>query len=158
MSEQLRTVIKRFAMKVKELLSIKGIECFSITGDQSLFDAAKQMTECNIGALLVMDRGSLVGIVTERDIVKNVSAEKVLCKDAKIKDVMSRNLLVVKPGDDLDYVMAIMIQNNIRHTPVIEESGLVGLLSMRDVVRVLVKNLKAENHYLKDMIGGKFEV
>jgi CBS domain-containing protein len=51
--------------------------------------------------------------------------------------------------------MAIMIQNNIRHTPVVEESGLVGLLSMRDVVRVLVKNLKAENHYLKDMIGGK---
>lgn len=142
-------------MKVKELLSIKGLECFSITSDQSLLDAAKQMTECAIGALLVMDRGSLVGIVTERDIVKNVSGEKVLCKDAKIRDVMSRNLLVVKPGDDLDYVMAIMIQNNIRHTPVVEESGLVGLLSMRDVVRVLVKNLKAENIYLKDMIGGK---
>ena len=142
-------------MKVKELLSIKGLECFSITSDQSLLDAAKQMTECAIGALLVMDRGSLVGIVTERDIVKTVSSEKVLCKDAKIRDVMSRNLLVVKPGDDLDYVMAIMIQNSIRHTPVVEESGLVGLLSMRDVVRVLVKNLKAENIYLKDMIGGK---
>ena len=58
-------------MKVKELLSIKGLECFSITGDLSLFDAAKQMAECNIGALLVMDRGTLAGIVTERDIVKN---------------------------------------------------------------------------------------
>jgi CBS domain-containing protein len=144
-------------MKVKELLSIKGIECFSITSDQSLFDAAKQMTECNIGALLVMDKGKLAGIVTERDIVKNAAGERE-CKSVKIKGVMSTNLLVVKPGDDLDYVMAIMIQNNIRHTPVVEESGLVGLLSMRDVVRVLVKNLKAENHYLKDMIGGKFEV
>jgi len=143
-------------MKVKELLSIKGLECFSITSDQSLFDAAKQMSECNIGALLVMDRGSLAGIVTERDIVKNAAKGTVHGKDVKIKDAMSTNLLVVKPGDDLDYVMAIMIQNNIRHTPVIEESGLVGLLSMRDVVRVLVKNLKAENHYLKDMIGGKF--
>lgn len=143
-------------MKVKELLSIKGIECFSITSDRSLFDAAKQMAECNIGALLVMDRGSLVGIITERDIVKNAANDKKLNKDVKIKDVMSTNLLVVKPGDDLDYVMAIMIQNNIRHTPVIEESGLVGLLSMRDVVRVLVKNLKAENIYLKDLIGGKF--
>jgi CBS domain-containing protein len=145
-------------MKVKELLSIKGLECFSITGDRSLLDAAKQMAECNIGALLVMDRGSLVGIVTERDIVKNAADESHQCKDVIIKDVMSKNLLVVKPGDDLDYVMAIMIQNNIRHTPVVEESGLVGLLSMRDVVRVLVKNLKAENLYLKDMIGGKFEV
>jgi CBS domain-containing protein len=146
------------AMKVKELLSIKGLECFSITSDLSLLAAAKQMAECNIGALLVMDKGSLVGIITERDIVKNTANEATQCRDVKIKDVMSTNLLVVKPGDDLDYVMAIMIQNNIRHTPVIEESGLVGLLSMRDVVRVLVKNLKAENIYLKDMIGGKFEV
>ena len=145
-------------MKVKELLSIKGLECFSITGEKSLLEAAKQMAECNIGALLVMDRGALVGIVTERDIVKNAADESHQCKDVTIKNVMSTNLLVVKPGDDLDYVMAIMIQNNIRHTPVIEESGLVGLLSMRDVVRVLVKNLKAENIYLKDMIGGKFEV
>ena len=142
-------------MKVKELLSIKGLECFSITSDQSLLDAAKQMTDCNIGALLVMDKGVLAGIVTERDIVKNAANERNDSRAVKIKSVMSSNLLVVKPGDDLDYVMAIMIQNNIRHTPVVEESGLVGLLSMRDVVRVLVKNLKAENHYLKDMIGGK---
>ncbi len=145
-------------MKVKELLSIKGSECFSITSELSLLDAAKQMSECAIGALLVMDRGSLVGIVTERDIVKISAVDTKQCREVKIKDVMSTNLLVVKPGDDLDYVMAIMIQNNIRHTPVMEESGLVGLLSMRDVVRVLVKNLKAENIYLKDMIGGKFEV
>jgi CBS domain-containing protein len=144
-------------MKVKELLSIKGLECFSINSTDNLQAAAKQMAECNIGALLVMDRGSLVGIVTERDIVKNSANEQKALKDVIIKDVMSANLLVVKPGDDLDYVMAIMIQNNIRHLPVVEESGLLGLLSMRDVVRVLVKNLKAENHYLKDFIGGKFE-
>lgn len=144
-------------MKVKELLSIKGLECFSINSTDNLQAAAKQMAECNIGALLVMDRGSLVGIVTERDIVKNSAHEQKGLKDVVIKDAMSANLLVVKPGDDLDYVMAIMIQNNIRHLPVIEESGLLGLLSMRDVVRVLVKNLKAENHYLKDFIGGKFE-
>ncbi len=144
-------------MKVKELLSIKGLECFSINSTDTLQAAAKQMAECNIGALLVMDRGSLVGIVTERDIVKNSASEQRGIKDVIIKDAMSANLLVVKPADDLDYVMAIMIQNNIRHLPVVEESGLLGLLSMRDVVRVLVKNLKAENHYLKDFIGGKFE-
>ena len=142
-------------MKVKELLSIKGLECFSINSTDTLQAAAKQMSECNIGALLVMDRGSLVGIVTERDIVKHAANEHRAMKDVLIKTAMSANLLVVKPGDDLDYVMAIMIQNNIRHLPVVEESGLLGLLSMRDVVRVLVKNLKAENLYLKDMIGGK---
>lgn len=142
-------------MRVKELLSIKGLECFSIMPDQTLLDAAKQMAECKIGALLVMDRGALAGIVTERDIVRSTGKDQV-CKNVKIKDVMTTNLIVSKPGDDLDYVMAVMIQNNIRHLPVVEEkTGLVGMLSMRDVVKVLVKNLKAENLYLKDMIGGK---
>lgn len=141
-------------MKVKELLSIKGLECFSIQPAQTLKDAAKQMAECNIGALLVMDRGTLAGIVTERDIVKNTARDKALAS-MSVKDAMSANLLIVKPADDLDYVMAVMIQNNIRHLPVVEESGLLGLLSMRDVVKVLVKNLKAENQYLKDFIGGK---
>ncbi|MDH4163866.1 MAG: CBS domain-containing protein [Nitrospirota bacterium] len=140
-------------MKVKELLSIKGIECFSIMSDQTLLDAAKQMAECKIGALLVMEKGHLAGIITERDVVKVLANEKD-CRTVNIKDVMTTNLLVSKSGDDLDYVMAVMIQNNIRHLPVVEESGLVGMLSMRDVVRVLVKNLKAENQYLKDFIGG----
>jgi IMP dehydrogenase len=87
--------------------------------------------------------------------VKNAANEQRQCKEVRIKEAMTTNLLVVKPGDDLDYVMAVMIQNNIRHLPVIEESGLMGMLSMRDVVKVLVKNLAAENQYLKDLIGGK---
>ena len=141
-------------MKVKELLSIKGIECFSVMGTQSLLEAAKQMAECNIGALLVMDKGKLVGIVTERDVVRNIAGEK-NSRDIRIGDVMTRNLLISKPGDDLEYVMAVMTQNKIRHLPIVDDHGLVGLLSMRDVVKVLVKNLKAENQYLKDMISGK---
>lgn len=140
-------------MKIKELLGIKGIECFSIMADQTLSEASKQMTECRIGALLVMDKGKLAGIVTERDVVRAVANDK-SCKDVKIREVMSTNLIVSKQGDDLDYVMAVMIQNGIRHLPVVEEHGLVGMVSMRDVVRVLVKNLKAENQYLKDFIGG----
>lgn len=142
-------------MKVKELLSIKGIECFSVMSSQSLLEAAKQMSECRIGALLVMDKGKLVGIVTERDIVKNAADESKQCKDVRIRDVMTKDLIISKPGDDLEYVMAVMTQNKIRHLPIVDEHGLVGVLSMRDVVKVLVKNLKAENQYLKDMIGGR---
>lgn len=141
-------------MKVKELLDIKGLECFSIMSSQTLLDAARQMADCKIGALLVMDKGHLVGIVTERDIVKNAAKGVADCKDVKIKDAMSTNLIVARPTDDLDYVMAVMTQNNIRHLPVVDEKGLIGMLSMRDVVKVMVKNLKAENQYLKDMISG----
>src|SRR5512139_3047969 len=118
-------------MKIKELLGIKGIECSSIMSEQTLSEASKQMTECRIGALLVMDKGKLAGIVTERDIVRAVANDK-SCKDVKIREVMSTNLIVSKQGDDLDYVMAVMIQNGIRHVPVVEETGLVGMVSMRD--------------------------
>ena len=75
-------------MKIKELLNIKGIECFSIMADQTLSDASKQMAECRIGALLVMDKGKLAGIVTERDIVRAVANDKT-CKDVRIREVMS---------------------------------------------------------------------
>jgi len=141
-------------MKVRELLSIKGVECFSITPNNTLLEAAKQMSECKIGALLVMDKGALVGIVTERDIVKNAANEAKPCKDVTAKEAMT-NLLISRPEDSLEYVMAVMTQNNIRHLPVVDERGLVGMLSMRDVVKTMVKNLKAENQYLKDLIGGK---
>ncbi|HAR44737.1 MAG: hypothetical protein A2X56_06805 [Nitrospirae bacterium GWC2_57_13] len=142
-------------MKVRELLSIKGVECFSITPNNTLLEAAKQMSECKIGALLVMDKGALVGIVTERDIVKNAANEAKPCKDVTAKEAMTTNLLISRPEDSLEYVMAVMTQNNIRHLPVVDERGLVGMLSMRDVVKTMVKNLKAENQYLKDLIGGK---
>lgn len=142
-------------MKVKELLSIKGVECFSITPDNTLLEAAKQMAECKIGALLVMDKGTLVGIVTERDIVKNAATDAKTCKEVTAKAAMTTNLLISRPEDSLEYVMAVMTQNNIRHLPVVDERGLVGMLSMRDVVKTMVKNLKAENQYLKDLIGGK---
>ncbi|HAS54449.1 MAG TPA: histidine kinase [Nitrospiraceae bacterium] len=142
-------------MKVRELLSIKGVECFSITPNNTLLEAAKQMSECKIGALLVMDKGALVGIVTERDIVKNAANEAKPCKDVTAKEAMTTNLLISRPEDSLEYVMAVMTQNNIRHLPVVDERGLVGMLSMRDVVKTMVKNLKAENQYLKDLIGDK---
>jgi CBS domain-containing protein len=100
-----------------------------------------------------MEKGALAGIITERDIVRAIANGR-KCDSVGIKEVMTTNLIVSKSSDDLDYVMAVMIQNNIRHLPVVEETGLVGMLSMRDVVRVLVKNLKAENQYLKDFIGG----
>ena len=144
-------------MTMRDILREKGSEIMTVDLDTGVPEVARVMMERNIGALLVEDDGKLCGIVTERDVVKTLSRDKD-CANVRIKDVMTSNLIVSKPGDDLDYVMAVMIQNNIRHLPVVEETGLVGMLSMRDVVRVLVKNLKAENQYLRDFIGGSFEV
>ncbi len=141
------------ALRVKDILKDKGLEVIAIDSGSSVDSAINKMIERNIGAILVMEDGKCVGVFTERDVLKcwakHSSFEKVA-----IKDVMSRDLLVIEPHDDLDYAMTIMTNKKIRHLPVIDDGRVVGLVSIRDVVKYHIGNLEAEVHYLKDYIRG----
>ncbi len=112
----------------------------------------------NIGALMVEDEGRLVGLITERDIVKVLAKTEGVMNNLKVKDIMvnSENLLVAEPDDEVEYVMAVMIQNAIRHMPIVERSELIGIISIRDVVKTHVRKLKAEIHFLKEYISDKY--
>ena len=139
-------------MKIKELVKAKGFEVIAVDADTKLGDAIKKMIDRNIGAILVVEDGNPAGIFTERDVLKQWDA----AGDPNLtpmKDVMTRNLIVVDTGDELEYAMSIMIQKGVRHLPVVEKGKLVSVLSMRDVVKAQVKNLEAEVHYLKDFIS-----
>ncbi len=141
------------AMKVKDILKDKGLEVIAIHSDVTVDSAVKKMVERNIGAILVMEDNTCVGLFTERDVLKCWTRHSSFDKVA-IKDVMSRDLLVIEPEDDLDYAMTIMTNKQIRHLPVIDRGRLVGVVSMRDVVKYHTGNLEAEVHYLKDYILG----
>lgn len=141
------------ALKVKDILKDKGLEVIAIDSSATVDTAINKMIERNIGAILVMEEGDCVGLFTERDVLKcwvmHSSVDKVA-----IKDVMSKDLLVIEPDDDLDYAMTIMTNKKIRHLPVIDRGRLVGLVSIRDVVKYHIGNLEAEVHHLKDYIRG----
>ena len=143
---------------VKEVLEAKSREVYTIGDDRSVADAVTQMVEHEIGSLIVVSAAKPVGMFTERDVLKTwkKSMGEVRFRDIPINEVMTRDMLVVDPGDHLDYVMSVMIKNRIRHLPVVDDGRVVGMVSMRDVVRSQVTNLKVENHYLKEYIGGKF--
>jgi CBS domain-containing protein len=141
------------SLKVKDILKDKGIEVIAIDSSSTVDSAINKMIERNIGAILVMDNGGCVGVFTERDVLKCWTKHSSFDKVA-IKDVMSKDLLVIEPGDDLDYAMTIMTNRKIRHLPVIEDGRVVGLVSIRDVVKYHIGNLEAEVHYLKDYIRG----
>lgn len=152
-------------MYVKDLIKEKPNIIYSVDHESSVADAIEQMMEHEIGALIVTKEGSPAGLMSERDVIKcwvNIgygstsSSGKRLFKDIKCHEVMTGNLIVVEPSDDLSYVMNVMIKNRIRHLPVVEEKNLVGVLSIRDVVRTQVTNLQAENHYLKEYITDKY--
>lgn len=152
-------------MNVKELIKEKPNIIYSIGYESSVADAIEKMMEHEIGALIVTKEDEPVGLISERDVVKcwvnigqgaSPSKSRRLFKDIKTSEVMSGNLIVVEPADELSYVMNVMIKNRIRHLPVVENQRLVGVLSMRDVVKTQVTNLQAENHYLKEYISDKY--
>jgi CBS domain-containing protein len=144
-------------MNVKELIGEGTHTIYSIDKDRSVAEAVEQLVEHEIGALIVTDKNQPVGVFTERDVLKTwVSKGKRMFREIKVREVMTGNLIVVEPTDDLCYVMNIMVKNRIRHLPVVESHHLVGVLSMRDVVRNQVTNLKAENHYLKEYITDRY--
>ncbi|MBI5187584.1 MAG: CBS domain-containing protein [Nitrospirae bacterium] len=78
------------------------------------------------------------------------------CDKIYVKDVMTKDILIATPDDDINYAMAIMIERNIRHPPVVEYGKIISVLSIRDIVRSQVSTLEAEIHYLKDYISDKY--
>jgi IMP dehydrogenase len=143
---------------VKEIMGDVEKEIVSLDKDRTVADAVSMLVENEIGALVVVDsEGKPVGMFTERDVLKCWTRKGDRhFKDIRVSEVMTTNLIIVEADDDLCYVTTIMIKNRIRHLPILEKNKLVGMLSIRDVVKAQVTGLRAENHYLKDYISDKY--
>ncbi len=142
---------------VKDIIGPGHKDIISIGKDKTVADAVSLMVEDEVGALVVVDGGKPVGMFTERDVLKcwTRKGERHF-KDIGISEVMTTNLIIAECEDDLCYVTTIMIKNRIRHLPVLDKNKLVAMLSIRDVVKAQVTDLRAENHYLKDYISDRY--
>jgi CBS domain-containing protein len=144
-------------MKVRDILKDKGKGVITIGVEGTIYDAVRILVEKNIGSLLVLDEnGKIVGIITERDILKECDCRCELLKQTKVKEVMTKDMIVGSPDDDIDYVESVMTQNRVRHLPIVANQKLEGLISIGDVVKVLHRECKVENRYLKDFISDKY--
>ena len=126
--------------KVKDILNEKG-EIYSISKDASVLEAIKSMAEKGIGALLVLENEKLIGIITERDYAKKIilagKSEK-----TKVSEIMTKDVLYVELDETVEECMALIIDKKIRHLPVISKDKLVGILSIRDLVKSMIENQK----------------
>jgi CBS domain-containing protein len=146
-----------YIMKVKDLLNAKGKDIVSIDSNSSVEDAIKLMGSKKISALIVTDNARTVGIFTERDVVKcYLGSEGRSFSEIHIKAGMTAELIVAQLEDDLNSIMAVMVEKNIRHLPVVDCAIVVGMLSIRDVIQTQVSKLASEIHYLKDYITGSY--
>ena len=124
--------------KVRELLENKGTEVWSIAPDASVYDALAVMAEKNIGALPVMDEGTLTGILSERDYTRNVVLQGRTARDTQVRDIMTERPVCVGPEQTVEECMALMTDKRVRHLPVLDDNQVVGIVSIGDAVKAII--------------------
>ncbi len=123
---------------VSDILAKKGTEILSISPAVTVIDAVKAMAQQKVGALLVLEAGKLRGIVSEQDYTRKVILTCLNAEHMLVQDIMTRQVVVTRPDQPVQEVMAIMTERRIRHLPVMHHGELVGLVSIGDLVKEII--------------------
>ncbi len=119
---------------IQELLKKREATVWSLTPQMSVFDALKQLADHDVGAMMVMDGGKLVGVFSERDYTRKIALAGKASKETPVKDIMTANVLTVTPQTRTKDCMALMSQKKIRHLPVLDGDKVLGMISIRDIM------------------------
>ena len=137
---------------VAELLEGKGNTIWSIGPDHTVYDAIALMAERGIGAVLVVERDRLVGILSERDYARRVILKGKASKDTLVREIMTTTVIHVAPDHTINHCMETMTDSRIRHLPVLVGDRLVGVLSIGDVVKAIISDKQSHIEQLEDYI------
>lgn len=146
-------------MTLYDILRTKGSAVHTIGPNATLEEATEELVRHNIGSLVVCDRDlsegeRLLGIITERDIIRFAASGMGELAAFKVAAFMTRRVLTGSPHDSVETIMELMTTNRVRHLPVLSEGRLVGLISIGDVVKSQLDQLAMENHFMKHYITG----
>lgn len=139
---------------LRQLLQSKGGGVWSVTSTSTVFDALQMMAEKNVGALLVIDEGKLVGIVSERDYARKIVLKGKSSKETLVKEIMTEKVVYIRPEESIEECMALMTEKHFRHLPVIDNGALMGVISIGDVVRTVISEQKFIIAQLENYISG----
>ena len=144
-------------MKVKDILASKGSRVVTVEKSSSVIDAMSIFSANRVGSLLVMDKdNNILGIIGARDVLMAVLNHLDEIKTITVEKIMTTNLIVGTLDDSIDYILAVMTENRVRHIPILDGKELKGIVSIGDVVKSQLKEKDVENKYLKDYIADKY--
>ena len=123
-----------------ELLKKRDATVWSLRPDCSVFDALKELAQHDVGAMMVMDGGKLVGVFSERDYTRKIALEGRSSKDTLVRDIMTANVLTVNALTRTKDCMSLMSQKKIRHLPVVEGDKVLGMISIRDIMDDIISD------------------
>ncbi len=142
-------------MKLKDILDKKGSKVWTVKANQTISDALKVLVNQKIGALLVLDeKGGIVGIISERDIVRGCFENGKELDAMPVSKLMTKEVIIGSPEDETSYIMGVMTQKRVRHIPVVASGKLQGIVSIGDIVKSVIEDSQYEIHYLKEYIYG----
>ena len=139
---------------IRQLLREKGHKIYSVGPDSTVYDAIRMMADENIGSLLVMEGGKIVGIITERHYARNVVLKGRTSPATRVRDIMENKVLYAQPDQSVEECMAIMTDKRVRHLPVIEQGKEIGLVSIGDLVKSIISDQKFTIEQLEHFIRG----
>ncbi len=139
-------------MKVSEILEVKGKTLYTVTPDQSMVDAANTMAEKDIGSLVVMEYGDLVGMLTFREVIKALNEHNGSIGAGTVRKHMDDHPITVTPDTEINEVRRIILEKHARYLPVMNAKTLLGVISFYDVARAVLEAQSFENRMLKAYI------
>ena len=137
---------------VRQLLATKNGALRTIGSATRVIDALKLLAEYDIGALLVVDGGILVGILSERDYARKIALVGKSSSDVTVAEIMTAKLISVSPGQTVDECMQLMTDGHFRHLPVLDDGRLIGVLSIGDLVKEVISDQAAVIQHLENYI------
>ncbi len=139
---------------VRQLLGAKTPEIHAVTPGSWVVDAIRLMAEKGVGAVLVMEGAHLAGIVSERDYARKIVLHGRSSSDTPVSDIMTAKVITVGPDDSVDHCMQIVTTHRIRHLPVVEGDGVIGVISIGDLVKAVIEDQQLQLEQLQRYIAG----
>ena len=141
---------------IDAILSQKGTELFTVPSAATVYDAIELMASKNVGALLVVDEGRLMGLLSERDYTRKVMLRGKRSRETRVSEIMSTELTVVSPQEPVNNCLRMMTDKRIRHLPVMEGDTLRGVISIGDLVKWVISAQSATIDHLERYISGGY--
>ena len=139
---------------ISALLHHKSSALWSIGPEATVFEAIQLMANKNIGSLLVMSGGRLVGVMTERDYARKIALHGKSSKQTLVKEILSRDVITINPQDSVEQCMKLMTEKRVRHLPVMDGSKVIGIISIGDLVNWIISTQDATIEQMERYIAG----